>query len=252
MIFYLGAFHADWLGRFAIPMMVSRRTFRGRKSYPRALTPWALDSGGFTELNLSGGWQMTAAEYASTVRTIADEVGRMAWCAPQDWMCEPAILAKTGLDVLEHQRRTAENFAELRALLGPLVIPVVQGWAYGDHARHVEMYDRMGFDLRDEPLVGVGTVCRRQNTEEVAHIVRSLRGLRMHGFGVKLGGILRLADDLVSADSMAWSYRGWRAGRTCPPGKHPKNEAHCPIFAMTWRDRILERIARPRQTAMAI
>ncbi len=34
--------------------------------------------------------------------------------APMDWMCEPAMLARTGLTVEDHQRRTSANFLELR------------------------------------------------------------------------------------------------------------------------------------------
>lgn len=249
MRFYLGAEHADWLRRFAVPMMVSRRTLAGRKTFPRALSAWVLDSGGFSELTLTGGWLITAAEYARTVLRIADEVGRLEWAAPQDWMTEPAILARTGKTVEEHQRLTLENFLELRPLLGATVIPVLQGWRYGDHVRHAEMYERSGVDLHAERVVGIGSVCRRQNTEEVAHIVRSVRGLRLHGFGVKLGGVVRLADELASSDSMAWSYAGRRAGSVC--GTHT-NEAHCPVWAMAWRDRLLCRIEQPRQTAMAI
>ena len=52
------------------------------------------------------------------------------WAAPQDWMCEPAIIAKTGLAVVEHQRRTVTNFLELQALAPDLpFIPVLHGWA---------------------------------------------------------------------------------------------------------------------------
>ena len=31
--------------------------------------------------------------YAARVRRYRDQIGRLAWAAPQDWMCEPAILA---------------------------------------------------------------------------------------------------------------------------------------------------------------
>ena len=38
----------------------------------------------------------------------------LEWAAPMDWMCEPAMLARTGLTVEDHQRRTVANFLELR------------------------------------------------------------------------------------------------------------------------------------------
>ena len=49
-------------------------------------------------------------------------------------MCEPAIVARTGLTVLEHQERTVASYLELRALAPHLpVIPVVQGWHLADY-----------------------------------------------------------------------------------------------------------------------
>src|SRR5690606_3699977 len=170
---------------------------------------WALDSGGFTELAMHGRWTVSAAQYAAEARRFRDEIGRMEWAAPQDWMCEPWMLARTGLSVAEHQRRTVDNLLELRALAPDLPwVPVLQGWALGDYLRHVEMYDRASVDLRAEPLVGLGSVCRRQGMAEAERIVRALAGLglRLHGFGVKLTGMRRFADALVSADSMAWSF----------------------------------------------
>ena len=48
------------------------------------------------------------------VRRYADEIGNLAWAAAQNWMCEPWIVEETGLSVAEHQRRTIENYLELR------------------------------------------------------------------------------------------------------------------------------------------
>ena len=45
-----------------------------------------------------------------------------------DWMCEPAMLARTGLTVAEHQAGTVANYLELRAAAPELpFIPVLQG-----------------------------------------------------------------------------------------------------------------------------
>jgi len=59
----------------------------------------------------------------------------------------------------------------------------------------------------------VGSVCRRQATGEIEEIVHSLAsiGIRIHGFGVKAGGLVRYADCLVSADSLAWSFGARRS-----------------------------------------
>ena len=100
----------------------------------------------------------------------------MAWAAPQDWMCEPVVLAGgrgpggiqfvgTNLSVREHLRRTVENLVELRSLAPEVpFVPVLQGWTHGDYLDCAELYARAGVDLRAEPVVGVGTMCRRQAT----------------------------------------------------------------------------------------
>lgn len=243
--FWLGTHKPAWLERTAVPLFVSNRRLAERVSLPRAAGPWALDSGGFTELSLYGRWQTTASAYADAVRLYADEVGNLQWAAPQDWMCEPFMVAKTGRSVREHQERTVANLAELRAMAPRLPwVPVLQGWTLADYARCVEMYDRAGIDLRAEPLVGLGSVCRRQATREIGAIVEALAalGLRLHGFGVKLAGLARYAEYLASADSMAWSLD---ARRSAPlPGHSHRTCANCMAYAIAWRGRLLRRLER--------
>jgi hypothetical protein len=88
-------------------------------------------------------------------------------------------------------------------------------------------------------------VCRRQSTAEIAVIVTELarRGLKLHGFGVKTGGLHLYGHLLTSADSMAWSY----AARRLPalPGcTGHKNCANCLVYATRWRARVLGRYTR--------
>jgi hypothetical protein len=92
--FWLGTHQPGWLARLDVPLFASHRTLRDRRRLPRAIAPWALDSGGFTELTLHGRWRTIPGEYAEAVARYASEVGRLAWAAPQDWMCEPAMLAR--------------------------------------------------------------------------------------------------------------------------------------------------------------
>ncbi|HEY3255406.1 MAG TPA: hypothetical protein VGJ91_15715, partial [Polyangiaceae bacterium] len=169
MRFYLGTHHADWLARAAVPLFVVRATLANRKSLPRAIAPWALDSGGFTELQRHGRWTVQPVDYAREFRRFRDEIGMLEWAAPMDWMCEPIVLrggsgahgirfAGTGLSVEEHQKRTIENYLELRHIAPDLpFIPVLQGWSIADYWRHVEAYQSAGVELADLPLVGVGT-----------------------------------------------------------------------------------------------
>lgn len=259
--FFLGAHHPAWLALPAfrdVPLFVSRRSLASRRKLPRAVGRWALDSGGFTELQLHGRWTISARDYAAEVRRFRDEIGGLVWAAPQDWMCEPVILhggkgfAGTGLSVDEHQRRTIDNFLELRALAPDLPwIPVLQGWAVASYWSCIELYDRAGVDLTAEPLVGVGSVCRRQSTISASVLLATLarHGLRLHGFGFKMTGLIASAHKLASADSLAWSYNARRRpplpGHDAPgPGRPSghKNCANCHEYALAWRDDLLARI----------
>lgn len=239
MKFYLGTHRPQWLWSLDIPLFVSRRTMSklGKKWWHETPTcPWALDSGGFTELSMFGEWTMSAKEYALELRRY-ESVGKMAWAAPQDWMCEPWILNKTGLTVTEHQKKTVYNYIALKEL-GANVIPVLQGWTLDDYRRCADLYHDEGVDLRAEHTVGLGSVCRRQATDEIGEIVRwaHANDIRCHGFGVKSAGLRKYGDFLVSADSLAWSYTGrYNKDPECPK----LNCANCLHFALSWREKVL-------------
>lgn len=251
-LFLLGTHHPGWLSKThldgpdstAVPLFISDRRLRGYRRLPQAVAPWALDSGGFTELASHGTWDNgpTPAQYAARIRRYRNHIGQLLWAAPQDWMCEPWIIAKTGLTVRQHQQRTVANFLELREIAPDLpIIPVVQGWTVADYLHAVDMYDRAGVDLTATPLVGVGSICRRQDTTEAGCILAALhiRGVtRLHGFGFKVLGLRRYATLLTSADSMAWSV----AARRRPPllgcTTHI-NCANCSRYAYRWRQHVL-------------
>ncbi len=282
LAFHLGTHETSWLGltqgdvddEMLWPQwdgptwFVSHRRLADRKRLPRARAGWALDSGGFSELQMFGEWRTTAAEYCDAVARYDQEIGGLGWAAPQDWMAEPIIrtggragpvkFVGTDLSVEEHQRRTVANYVELRYIWSRYsddscpFIPVLQGWTLDDYLRCVDLYARAGIDLAEdrenfeEPLVGLGSVCRRQNTAEIAQIVGRLGrelGLAMHGFGVKSAGLVRYGHLLSSADSMAWSY-GARREQALPGCKH-KNCASCWRYALAWRRRLLDRLGTP-------
>jgi len=238
--FYLGAHHPNWLETAGFPLFVSHRRLRERRSLPRAAAAWALDSGGFTALAGNGSWDMTPGEYIAAVERYAAEIGSLAWAAPMDWMCEPAVRVKTGKTVGEHQALTVDNYLRLRDMAPHLpFVPVLQGWDLDDYRRCADLYEARGVALSQETLVGIGSVCRRQASGQIAGIVGSLAdsGIRLHGFGVKTQGLALYGADLASADSMAWSARG-RKTPGCGRGRH-KNEANCFDFAASWRRKIL-------------
>jgi hypothetical protein len=229
VFFFLGSHRPNWLGLLTVPLFVSHRTLQGRKTYPVATCDWALDSGGFTELSMHGQWVTTEDEYVEAVATYQDRIGRLQWAAPMDWMCEPWI-EKTGLSVREHQERTVSNYLAIRDR-GPF-IPVLQGWEPQDYLDCVSLYEDAGVDLAALPLVGVGSVCRRQSEAEIGWIMSTLarRGLKLHGFGVKKEGLKRYGRYLESADSMAWSYNA-RRNWPLPECSH-KSCANCWRYAL--------------------
>lgn len=263
MKFFLGTHMTNWLAdrRFKnVPLFVSRRRLAKVRSLPRAVGSWALDSGGFTELQMFGRWNVTPRDYAREVRRLKSEIGNMTWAAPQDWMCEPIVInggkstggqfKGTGLTVAEHQRKTVDNFIELRSIAPDLpFIPVLQGWTLHDYVRCEDLYSKSGIDLSKEPIVGIGTMCRRQSTRE-AHIiltVMSSLGIPLHGFGYKLQGLEKSSYLLKSADSLAWSYAARLdsplCGHTKPGPGRPlghKNCANCADYALRWQLRVLK------------
>jgi hypothetical protein len=146
----------------------------------------------------------------------------------------------------EHQRLTIDSYLELRALAPDVPwVPVLQGWHQLDYVQHVFLYRDAGVDLRALPVVGVGSICRRQATAEAESILGILQalGLRLHGFGLKLSGLPRCAQYLASADSMAWSFAARRLARPLPGCTH-RNCANCFRYAESWRSKVLDVIGR--------
>jgi hypothetical protein len=238
MRFLLGTHQPGWLADPRRPdLFVSDRRLRGYQHLPRASRAWACDSGAFSILAAGRAFDPPAV-YAARIRRYRDEIGHLAWAAGQDWMCEPFILARTGLDIGEHQRRTVANFLTLRRIAPDLpIIPVLQGFQVRDYLHCVSLYARHGVDLAAQPLVGLGSVCRRQATADTEQIITALHETgvtRLHGFGVKTLGLRRYGHLLASADSMAWSYAARRAGHPLPGCTTHRNCANCRRYAYPW------------------
>ena len=237
--FYLGTHIVNWLWNVDIPLFISRRRLKGYKTVKPALSKWALDSGGFTELSMYGGWTIGADQYAEEVQQHMQR-GKMEWCAPQDWMCEPFIIAKTGLSVDVHIGKTIENYCQLKEMNIP-VIPVLQGWKIDDYENCITRYSEHGVDLAAAETVGLGSVCRRQASDEIGQIAKlvSDAGIKAHGFGVKAQGIKKYGHYLKSADSLSWSFTG-RYLKQTKCGK--QSCSNCLHFALEWRDNVLNTI----------
>ena len=239
--FYLGAHMPHWLDRLDVPLFVSHRRLARQNRLPRAREHWALDSGAFSEVAQFGRFTTSPADYVAAVARYRDEIGRLDWAAPQDHMTEPWVLAKSTIahTVAAAQTWTVRNWLELRTLDASLpIIPVIQGQTLYDYRSHVDQYAAAGVDLTTAPLVGIGSVCRRQATAEIGRLIAYLfdDGLTLHGFGVKVDGLARYGWCLASADSMAWSLSGRRC-TSCPRGR--PNCANCIHYALAWRDRVV-------------
>lgn len=215
MKFYVGCHQpsdAQHFGR----AFISINRLRERRS-PFAVRHWVLDSGAFTEIKDHGRYRHTVAEYArDAARWIGN--GELDAIVAQDYMCEPFILARTGLTVADHQRLTVERYDELLAESLPVyVLPVLQGFLPEEYVAHLDSY---GDRLAHGAWVGVGSVCKVQSSPDA--IVSRLTAikwerpdLRLHGFGVKVTALAdaRVRQLLYSADSMAWSRAARWAGR---------------------------------------
>nr|WP_245589661.1 hypothetical protein [Amycolatopsis balhimycina] len=188
---------------------------------------------------MHGRWRIDERGYVAALRRYATEISHLAWAAPMDHMTESHVLARTGATVRVHQNRTVANYLRLRDLAPELpIIPVLQGQSITDYNRCADLYERHDVDLAALPLVGVGSVCRRQHTAEVEQIMRSLsaRGYRLHAFGAKVLGLGRYADAISSSDSASWSFRG-RYVPGCSPSH--RSESNCLRFALGWHTRLL-------------
>lgn len=254
MTFFLGTHQLAWLTRTTVPLFISAVRMRKMRRLPKAIGKTAWDSGGFSQLQQHSSWTGDDRGYAAEVDTWVDQVGMPEFVAIRDWMCEPFMLAKTGKTIKEHQALTIESYATLMAIAPHIPwLPVLQGWATPDYLDHLDQYRAAGFDLRRCPVVGVGSICRRQGTTQANRIIRTLamEGVRIHAFGVKTDGLRMFADQIVSADSMAWSFVARREPVLLDGCTGHKNCANCMRWALEWRESKIASAA-PRQLNLEI
>jgi hypothetical protein len=254
-IFYLGISAPSWLNFLGVPAFINRRRFeRLKRKFPRALAPWALDSGGFTEIEMYGEWRMTAREYIAFVRFLRDVVGNLAFAIARDWPVTLATNRRTGLGVKAHQARTLVSYVELVDLapdLADLFTPVLVGYDPHDFIEHASAYYSCAVDLERLPRVALGGLATRQHLPEVAQLVAYFHrcGFKLHGLGFKKTGLSMIAHKLASADSQSWSQearleaRDGRRART-PACSHTVSCANCLHRAAEYRDEILSALPR--------
>jgi hypothetical protein len=215
MQFYVGL-HQPSDARHFDRCMVSVSRLRDRVS-DFQVGAWMMDSGAFMELKLFGAYRDTPAAYAAQIRRWA-RCGTLMAAVAQDYMVEPFMLERTGMDVETHQRLTIERYDALLAeQTGTYILPVLQGYQPAEYLAHLAQY---GARLSPGAWVGVGSVCKRNGDpgairDVLYTISRARPDLRLHGFGIKRTALSSalVRDYLYSADSMAWSFAARRQGR---------------------------------------
>lgn len=181
----------------------------------------------------------------------------------QDYMCEPFVLGKTGLDIPTHQSLTIENYDKLHwelsksSLLADhimyssdldvteddlfeayeddmletdvYIMPVLQGYAPEDYVNHLEQY---GDRIDKNAWVGVGSVCKRNgNPAAITAVLMAIKSVRpdlkLHGFGIKKRSLVdpNVWALLYSADSQAHGLWGGKGSYKYVEGRHDPNNA---------------------------
>jgi hypothetical protein len=218
MIFFTGMHHPHDAARVPAAFISVNAISRRQSSFP--VRRMVLDCAGFVTIKLHGGYPAPVEDYAAQIRKVRAWQGRKLLAAvSQDYMCEPQMLARTGLTIADHQRLTIERYDALMQcdVAGVRIIPVLQGYSPQSYVDHVRAY---GARLTHRMWVGVGSVCKRNSDpraiEAVLSAIRAVRpDLRLHGFGVKITALASqlVRDCLFSADSMAWSFAARMEGR---------------------------------------
>jgi hypothetical protein len=204
-----------------------------------------MDSGAFSEITINGKYTYTVDEYLKYV-----ELHQPSLFFNMDYMCEPFVLAKTGLTVKEHQQMTIDNQIKIMDRLDKYDIQgqfsgCIQGWKVEDYLSMIDQLKAHGLITR---RMGVGSVCRRNSKNDIIKVLEAVKhelsSTELHGFGCKTDILKEPAiyNYLHSQDSMAWSYDGRRVEtKPCPNCyRNCLNCANCHTYMMLWYDRLKE------------
>jgi hypothetical protein len=178
-----------------------------KKELPKCRGKFLMDSAGFTELSNYGKYTFDIPEYLSCVRRFNPD-----YFVNMDWMCEPSIIQKTKENIQYHINATIENYYDMIQQLTEdeirRSIPVIQGWCIQDYLYCIEGYEKNGLIM---PYMGIGSICRRGSTREIAKIISIIKGelpnVKLHGFGVKKSVIDILPNGVLhSIDTAAYMF----------------------------------------------
>jgi hypothetical protein len=228
MRFFTGLHHPSDAQHFE-RCFISINAIKNRKSGFK-VRRWILDSAGFSAISTHGDHELSVAEYAAQIRRWSKN-GHLLAAVAQDYMCEPKMLARTGLTIPEHQRLTIERYDALIAERpGVYILPVLQGWTPEDYVRHLKQY---GKRIRRGAWVGVGSICKRNGDPnaviEILSAIHAERSdLKLHGFGLKKTALSLPAvrEHLHTSDSMSWSFAARKQGRDANDWREAESFRH--------------------------
>lgn len=224
----------------------------------------ALDSAGFVATKLHGGYRWTVAEYVALAAGSP-----WCWWSAMDLCCEPEI-AGDAATVAARVQGTVDLLRQCRDEARgkcPPPMPILQGW-------HPDDYRRCGDGVADvlgmwPDLVGIGSVCRRQESGP-AGLWAVLAGVdrwlpphvRLHLFGVKGAAVPELSRHprIASTDSCAWDLqvrrdvqtdrKASRLGRVEANRAAPYSMPRRVAGMQAWMARTLAQSDRPRQLGL--
>jgi hypothetical protein len=181
-------------------------------------TPFIIDAGGYNVQSYHDTHSPTSVQqelasnypfYPWSVREyhnwLSDNHQLFDWACVMDYACEERFDHVWSVE--ERMQATLDNTLEHFNMDPDYdLVPVIQGRSIDQYVKFTEMLQDYGIDVSE---VGLGTVCRLSNTNEIISVEQELRERtdieRMHGFGVKIGAYKK-GVNFESADSAAWNY----------------------------------------------
>lgn len=226
---------------------ISINRLRNRKGQFK-VAKWILDSGAFTTIYKHGHYPESVETYAAQIRRWKDN-GELLAAVSQDYMCEPAMLAKTGLTISDHQRLTIERYDALLACdPGVYIMPVLQGYDPEEYVFHLRQYATR---VANGAWVGVGSVCKRNASPclilDVLIAIKTERpDLNLHGFGLKTTALAHgtIRALLHTSDSMSWSTAARWEGTNPNDWKNAMRFKHAVSKRTLYQSHLIEELIR--------
>lgn len=204
-----------------------------------------MDSGAFSEISINGKYTYSVDEYLGFV-----QLHQPSLFFNMDYMCEPFVLAKTGLTVKQHQQMTVDNQIKIMDRLDKYDIKgqfagCIQGWKVEDYLTMIDQLKAHGLITH---RMGVGSICRRNSENDIIKVLEAVKhelpSVDLHAFGAKnkILSFPPVHDYVYSSDSMGWSYDGRRVDKKpCAQCyRHCLNCANCHTYMMMWYNRLMQ------------